>query len=124
MAERVVLFLDYQNVYRSSRETFHPLTAPHWYGQIDPLGLGELLIQRSPFEREFLGVRIYRGIPDSTKDSKGYGASQRQVAAWSQSPKVQVITRTLRYPFAQDGQEDGHEVHPERTGGDLDPFPT
>jgi hypothetical protein len=92
------LFLDYQNVYKSAREAFHPLTAPHWYGQIDPLALGELVVRRSPFERDLGGVRVYRGIPDSTKDPQGYRACQRQIATWSQSPKVRVITRTLRYP--------------------------
>lgn len=99
MADRVVLFLDYQNVYRSARELFHPITAPHWCGQIHPVALGELLVERSQFDRQFDEVRVYRGIPDSTKDPKGYGASQRQIGEWSKSPKTQVITRTLRYPY-------------------------
>ncbi len=99
MADRVVLFLDYQNVYRSAREMFHPLAAPHWCGQIHPVALGELLVERSPFDRRLVEVRIYRGVPDSTKDPKGYSASQRQMAEWSKSTKTQVVTRTLRYPY-------------------------
>lgn len=77
---------------------FHPWNAPHWHGQIDPLELGELLVARSPFSRQLVEVRVYRGIPDSSKDPKGYGASQRQIAQWFNSGKVKVITRTLRYP--------------------------
>lgn len=58
MADRVVVFLDYQNVHK-----------------------------------------VYRGQPDSSKDSKGYGACSRQVAIWEQrQPLVEPITRTLAYP--------------------------
>lgn len=98
MTDRVVLFLDYQNVYMSARSLFHPMGAPHWNGQIDPLALGRLLVDRSPFDRELAGVRVYRGLPESTKDPKGYGASQRQISSWAQAPEIEVITRTLRYP--------------------------
>ena len=98
MADRVVLFLDYQNVYMSARSLFHPMGVAHWYGQVDPLALGRLLVERSPYDRELTGVRIYRGVPDSTKDPKGYGACQRQIASWARAPEVEVITRTLRYP--------------------------
>ena len=98
MADRVVLFLDYQNVYMSARSLFHPIGTPHWNGQIDPLALGRLLVERSPYDRELTGVRIYRGIPDSTKDPKGYGACQRQISNWARAPETDVITRTLRYP--------------------------
>ena len=100
MADRAIVFLDYQNVYMSAREAFYPSpsTEPHWEGQIDPLALGELMIECSPFERALAGVRIYRGIPNATKDSKGYGACRRQISAWSRSTKTPVVTRPLRYP--------------------------
>jgi len=113
MADRVVLFLDYQNIYMSARSLFHTMGAAHWNGQVDPLTLGRLLVERSPYNRELTGVRIYRGIPDSTKDPKGYGACQRQVASWRQTPEVEAITRTLRYPQnwpADKPQEKGIDV--------------
>lgn len=98
VADRVIVFLDYQNVYHAAREAFHLWHAPPQDGQIDPLGLGELIASRSPFDRELVQVRVYRGQPDSTKDPKGYGACSRQVMVWRSKPKVKVITRTLRYP--------------------------
>lgn len=113
MADRVVVFLDYQNIYMSARTLFHPMGTSHWNGQIDPLALGHLLIDRSPYDRQLAGVRIYRGIPDSTKDPKGYGACQRQVAAWASAREVDVITRTLRYPYrwpAEKPEEKGVDV--------------
>lgn len=113
MADRVVLFLDYQNIYMSARTLFHPIGAPHWNGQIDPLRLAQRLVDRSPYDRQLTGVRIYRGTPDSTKDPKGYGACQRQIAAWTSTQKVDVTTRTLRYPYlwpAEKPEEKGVDV--------------
>ena len=42
---------------------------------------------------------MYRGLPDSTKDPKGYAAASRQIAAWRKLPLVDVTTRTFRYPL-------------------------
>lgn len=100
MADRVVLFIDYQNVYMAARQAFYPSprAMPHWEGQIDPLALGQLIVERSPFDRTLSGVRMYRGIPDATKDPKGHGACLRQIAAWSKSKRIQVVARPLRYP--------------------------
>ncbi|MDE0709488.1 MAG: NYN domain-containing protein [bacterium] len=101
MADRVVLFVDYQNVYMAARQAFDPSprAIPHWEGQVDPLVLGQLLVTRSPFDRTLTGVRMYRGLPDSTKDPKGYGACMRQIATWSRPEEVQVVARPLRYPY-------------------------
>ena len=100
MVDRVVVFVDYQNVYMSARQAFHPSpwAIPHWEGQIDPLALGQLIVRRSPFDRKIVGVRMYRGIPDSTKDPKGHGACLRHIAAWSKSEAIEVVARPLRYP--------------------------
>lgn len=99
MDGRVVLFMDYQNVYRGARECFHDHKLDHHTcGQVDPLKLGLRLVQDSPFERELKEVRIYRGRPDATKEPKGYGACTRQIDIWQQDPRVECFARTLRYP--------------------------
>lgn len=98
MPDRVVVFLDWQNVYKGAREAFCALQAPHWQGQVDPVALAEHLTADSPFSRELTQVRIYRGQPDSILDPKGFGASSRQAAAWRRSPLVELTMRTLRYP--------------------------
>ena len=95
---RVVVFLDWQNVYKGARETYCAFGAPHWQGQVDPVALGEHLAADSPFDRELHEVRIYRGQPDGKLDPRGYAASRRQHAAWQRSPLVTLITRPLRYP--------------------------
>jgi hypothetical protein len=98
MPRRVVLFLDYQNVYMGARETFHDPRDPSVNGQIDPMKLAHLVemsVGRDP--RELAGVRVYRGRPESSRDPKGYGANLRQCTVWERGG-ANVITRTLRYP--------------------------
>lgn len=97
MAGKVVVFLDYQNVYMGAREAFRPFGSPSQDGQVDPLKLGELLAAKSPFDRDLVGVRVYRGQPDSQKDPRGYAASDRQCQYWRSLPKTTTITRPLQY---------------------------
>jgi uncharacterized LabA/DUF88 family protein len=99
VSDRVVVFLDYQNVYKGARASFHSDDDHHVCGQIDPFTLGTCLAQDSPFDRELLEVRVYRGRPDATRDPKGYVACTRQCATWEKDPRVKVILRTLSYPY-------------------------
>jgi len=98
--KRVVVFVDYQNAYRSARDAFHDHTFdPHWLGQIHPTALGLLLITLSGDpERSLTQIRMYRGLPSNQRDPKGYAAARRQIAAWETMPTVDVTTRSLRYP--------------------------
>lgn len=98
MADRVIVFLDYQNVYQGARRTFHGHGEPHWRGQINPLILAQHLAADSPFDRELAEVRVYRGQPDGKLDPRGYAASRRQHAVWQRSPLVALAVRPLRYP--------------------------
>lgn len=100
MSARVVVFLDYQNIYMGARGAFHAFGTPSQDGQIDPYRLSGLLVSkgRPEFDRELSEVRVYRGQPDSQKDPRGYAANDRQCRHWETLPKTTVITRTLRYP--------------------------
>lgn len=111
MADRVVVFLDYQNVYRGARETFHHYGADHTRGQIDPLELGRWLADAS--NRELKEVRVYRGKPDATRDPKGFGACSRQVDIWEQVARVcrdhphAALPERLATEFATGGEARG-----------------
>jgi len=98
--DRVVVFVDYQNMYRSARRTFHTHEAdPHWCGQVSPIALGEHLAADSPYDRQLAEIRIYRGVASNQRDPKGYAAARRQISVWTgSSSKVTVVDRLLQYP--------------------------
>lgn len=100
MTARLILFVDYQNVYNGAREAFHNRSDPGWAGQVDLLKLGELITSRGIGDRQLKEVRVYRGRPDATKDPKTYGANLRQSQSQIRAGggKVKIIARTLRYP--------------------------
>jgi hypothetical protein len=74
MPLQTVVFLDYQNIYSTARETFDD--AGPRAGQVDPMRLAALLVSRSR-DRVLSGVRVYRGQPDSLRQGRTYGANRR-----------------------------------------------
>ena len=118
MPDRVVVFLDWQNVYKGAREAFCALSPMHWHGQVGPAALAQHLADDSPFDRQLQQVRIYRGLPDATRDPRGNGACLRQVAAWQRSPLAHVTLRALQYPR---GWPDTHQPgeRPREKGIDI-----
>jgi hypothetical protein len=99
MTDRLMLFVDYQNVYHGARKCFHPEAhAPNVAGQVSPALIAEHIVTADAFDRELSGIRIYRGLPDANRDSRGNAACKRQIEVWSDDPRIAVITRTLRYP--------------------------
>ena len=98
-SQRVVVFLDFQNVYHRARDAFCVRDAAAREGQVDPLALGHLLASRVP--GGFLaGVRVYRGRPSQRRDARSYAAHQRQTDRQVSRGDglVTVISRDLRYP--------------------------
>lgn len=99
MAEQVVVYLDWQNVYMRARNSFHAPHDPFTKGQVDPLDLARLLTSKGlDGDRELKQVRIYRGIPDQKFDPRAYAAARRQMSKWSRNLRVEIIARTLHYP--------------------------
>jgi len=84
--ERVVVFLDYQNVYHGARRTFFDNRGPASCGHVNPFNLGSLIASRGPAgsDRVCTQVRVYRGVPDATRESTSHAASRRQIAAQRQ----------------------------------------
>lgn len=111
MGQRVVVFLDWQNVYRRGRAAFGTETEHHTYGQVNPLALGQHLASRIP-DRVLHQVRIYRGIPTNKENPKGYAASRRQTAAWmnQDAKRTFIYMRPLQYLPGYDPREKGIDV--------------
>lgn len=96
-AGRVALFIDYQNVYMGAREAFFPEGAHHWCGQVRPGRLGVKLTGVGDDRRRLVAVRVYRGQPSQTRDTKAARAFGRQVNAWKQEVLTTPVTRPLNY---------------------------
>ena len=113
-SQRVVLYMDAQNLYKGARDGFGVGHDPFTFGQIHPVELGKLICSRPPPGQTRLleETRIYTGRPDSSRQPVGYGANLAQCAVWEKAGAT-VIPRTLRYPFdwpASKAQEKGIDV--------------
>ena len=97
--QRLVLFIDAQNLYKGARRAFFNEADHYTYGQIKPMELGNLICQRqSPdIQARLEEVRVYTGRPDATKEPKTYAANMRQCHAWEKGGAT-VIHRALKYP--------------------------
>ncbi|MGB8383051.1 MAG: NYN domain-containing protein [Dermatophilaceae bacterium] len=96
--DRVVVFLDYQNVHGWVRRRFLPFGADPGEGHVFPLKVGELLTARRRRESELMEVRVYRGRPNPERQPGAARANDRQTAMWERSDRVTVIRRNLQYP--------------------------
>lgn len=96
--DRVVVFMDYQNVHGWARRQFHPVNAAPSVGHIDPLRLARLLVARRRRPSVLHGVRIYRGRPAPAHQPAAAAANDRQASDWARGRLVTVIRRPLRYP--------------------------
>lgn len=97
--QRLVLFVDAQNIYHGARSAFFRASDSHALGQFDPVKLGQLICSRPPagFTRSLHQVRVYTGRPESGKEPQTYSAHMKQCAVWKRAG-AEVIARTLRYP--------------------------
>jgi uncharacterized LabA/DUF88 family protein len=97
---QVVLFIDWQNVYKGSRETFDLKSKFHTQGQVNPVEVGRRIVGKyvPGAKRSLAEVRVYTGRPDPRQDSKTYAAHMRQCAGWEKSGLVVIRHRQLRYP--------------------------
>lgn len=116
MPASVIVFLDYQNVYNCAREEFGLLGNPTRFGTVDPLRFAERIVARHPDDTKLVGVRVYRGLPDSGRQPEAYGASLRQREAHLRAGRGLVVfrQRVLRYPA------DWPASKPEEKGVDVE----
>ena len=101
-SDRVMVFVDYENMYRCARSEFD-LTAGHFW----PHRLGQQLVQirnsNQPDRPSYLAdVRVYRGLPDARLQPDSNAANQAQTTAWTKACPIDVnltvMRRPLKYP--------------------------
>ena len=98
MTKRVTVFIDYQNVYKRARGIFELKSFDNAAGQINPIKVARLLVQKLGGDCAFEQVRTYRGIPSNNLDPKGYGAVRRQTASWMKGGQP-VVAPEIRDPL-------------------------
>jgi uncharacterized LabA/DUF88 family protein len=108
---RTVVFIDYQNMYRSARDAFGWSSEAGHFGNFRPYGLGRQMV-REP-DRMLTEVRVYTGIHTPVGNAVQNAMMQRRMSAWvaEQPDKIQVFPRPLRYsPKRPNGEEKGVDV--------------
>ena len=100
MPDRVVLFVDYENVYWGARRAWHRWGAPLAFGEVWPDELGRLICEKAgPFgERVLAEVRVYRGMPSVANDVELNAAVRQQHEMWKRRSEVpvEVFEHTLK----------------------------
>jgi len=95
---RVIVFVDYMNVYEDFRRAFCSGTLLPTDGQFDPVAFGKLLAERGPNHEEWRlsEVRVYVGQPIHAHNTRAATAHDRQSAVWRNAGVV-VLARPLQY---------------------------
>ena len=98
---RVVIFIDYQNVYHRARDSFFGGAGPNpLTGHVHPLKVGELLCdlgRTKDFRRILGGVRVYRARPDQRSGRNLERAAKTQMTCWANTTGVTVCARPMDY---------------------------
>ena len=107
---RAVVFVDYQNMYRSAREAFGWQSEASHFGSFRPYALGRQMVRDE--KCVLTQVRVYTGIHTPHRNAVLHGHMQRRMLAWvaAAPDKVQVFPRSLRYDAHGKAREKGVDV--------------
>ena len=119
MADRTIIFIDYENAYKRARQLFHGGVEDEQdtHGHFDPWRLGVEICRlnneiRRPSQDHLTltEVRVYRGLPNARGDSR-YGAAKARKDEWELTPGISVTTPTLEYDNDGTSREKEVDVH-------------
>ncbi|CDJ99192.1 conserved hypothetical protein [Microbacterium sp. C448] len=103
MADRVAVFIDYENAHRTGHGLFGGVGQPKYETVLDPLKVAEALVSKRRFAGELTDVWVFRGRPVPEHQPKPASSNDLQAEAWSEDERVHVIRRDLKYDFWDDG---------------------
>ena len=117
MAPDVTVFIDYQNAHMSAHTKWCGFSEPLHECLIDPVKLGEKLVEKRAPGGNLTAVHVYRGRPDPRREAAMAGYNDRHKNEWRKDPRVEIHTRALRYP--QDFGQPGCYERPREKGIDV-----
>ena len=98
MTDRVVVFLDYQNVHLGAHERFAAgLGIPQYKTLVHPLAVAERIVMKRRRGGTLQEVKVFRGQPNPQHEPTLAAANDAQSAAWSRDPRVTMVRRPLNY---------------------------
>ncbi len=97
MTERIVVFIDYQNVYLTGCDVYAAGEARHRHVP-HPGRLGDAIAAARRRPSVLAEVRVHRGMPVADFEPRFYAVSRAQQAEWEQDARVRTLTRSMRYP--------------------------
>ncbi|MGV9395676.1 NYN domain-containing protein [Streptomyces collinus] len=96
-ADRVAVFIDYQNVHLTAHGLFANPGTPVYKALVHPLRLAECIVGKRKSPSELHQVRVFRGRPNPARDPVPTAANDAQTSAWERDPRVTVTRRDLNY---------------------------
>lgn len=107
---RAILFIDYQNMYRSARDAFGWKATPKHYGNLRPELLAGFLSSRN-HTLNIESIRIYTGLHTPRGNPHQNKVMNRRMSAWiADAPdRIEVFPRPLAYR-GKEGREKGVDV--------------
>jgi hypothetical protein len=93
MAERLAIFIDYQNVHLVAHGLFQPPGVPVHASVIHPVRLAELITSKRKIGSELAYVRVFRGRPNPAHHPVPTAAFDAQKSAWERDTRCQVVAR-------------------------------
>lgn len=107
-AQRVAVFLDYQNVHLTGHSLFG--RGEPYRNVPEPSQLADLLVSRRLVESTAAAIRVYRGQPSPDHQPIPAAVNNAQAAEWTRDQRVQMITRPLVYRSGRPPYEKGIDV--------------
>lgn len=97
MADRLAVFLDYQNVHLTAHGLFGKLGSPAQSSLVHPLLIAERISAKRRLPSEVVSVRVFRGRPNPEHHPVPTAANDAQAAAWERDARVRIRRRPLNY---------------------------
>lgn len=97
MADRLAVFLDYQNVHLTAHGLFAHYGAPPESSLVHPVAVSERIVAKRRMPCELISVRVFRGRPNPEHHPTPTAANDAQTVAWERDDRVTVRRRDLNY---------------------------